>query len=488
MKLPLLGNPYQGRSSIASAQRAINVYAEDNAEAQLSPFPFTEYLTPGTLLFTSAVVAPGANGTVRCTYRASTGAGYIVVGPSVYFMAINGALVLVGTILDQPTQVYMADNGLAVVLVDGTTTGYAINLSNNAFGTIIDPSFLGANFVLFLDTFFVFNRPKTNQFYTSLALVTYALLTGGTSFDPLDIAAKSGSADIIVTILTVHQNLWLIGALTTEIWIGTGSADFFFQQVQGAYIDHGCGAAFSAATQDVLTFWLMQDREGHNIIVKGEGYDVEEISTPYIVDQINNYGTFSDAIGFCFQTDDHAFYAIVFPTANKGWLYNLKTKRWCEWLSSDINGNYNRPLANCCMFWQDRIIVGDFTNGNIYILDFNTFTDNGMPIIRERRLAHMIQDGDRVRYKQIIASIKVGTANPQDPNVDFPISLSWSDDGGITFGQEVEQSLGKGGQYLTQPSWWRLGEARDRVFRFQWSAPFQTAFQGAFIEFTKSRH
>jgi hypothetical protein len=31
MKTPLVGNPYQGRSPIASAQRAVNLYAESNA-------------------------------------------------------------------------------------------------------------------------------------------------------------------------------------------------------------------------------------------------------------------------------------------------------------------------------------------------------------------------------------------------------------------------------------------------------------------------
>src|ERR1017187_9705550 len=232
MKLALVGNPYQGRSPIASAQRAVNLYAEDNGAAPQSPFPFTQYHTPGSLLFTSAVVPAGSNGTVRGVYRTTIGTAYIVVGPTVYFISSNGGLSYVGSIPDLPSQVYFADNGLAVVLVDGTTVGYAIDINTNAFGAIIDPSFLGASFVVYLDTFFVFNRPGTNQFYISLSLVDFALLTGGTSFDPLDIAAKSGSADPIAGIAVVHQNLWLIGTLTTEIWIGTGAADFFFQQVQ----------------------------------------------------------------------------------------------------------------------------------------------------------------------------------------------------------------------------------------------------------------
>jgi hypothetical protein len=56
--------------------------------------------------------------------------------------------------------------------------------------------------------------------------------------------------------MVVHRELWLIGALTTEVWIGTGAADFYFQEVQGAYINHGSSAAYSIASQDVLIFFL----------------------------------------------------------------------------------------------------------------------------------------------------------------------------------------------------------------------------------------
>lgn len=485
MKIPL-NHPYQGRSYIASAGIAINLYNEKNGDP-LAPFPSTDYPTPGSVLFASAIVPGGGNGAVRCTYRTSIGTAYVIVGPTVYFLTSNGVMTFVGAIADRPNQVYMADNGLVAVIVDGTTSGYAIDLTLNTFGPIIDPSFYGADFVAYLDTFFVFNRPGTDQFYISLSLVDFALLTAGTSFDPLDIAAKSGSADPIVAILVIHQYLWLVGALTTEIWIGSGAADFFFQQVQGAYIDHGCIAPYSASNQDILAFWLMEDRQGSGIIVQGKGFEVSEISTPYIVNQLKSYSTISDAIGFCFQIAEHAFYAIIFPTANKAWLYDLTTSRWCEWNYTDNNGNFNRPRSNCCMFAFGFNLVGDWQNGQILQLNKDVYTDNGQPITRVRTFNHMLEDGDRLIYKNFTAAMEVGTADPADPDVDFPISLRFSDDGGKTYGQALEQSLGHGGEYLTQASWNRLGMARDRVFELSWSAPFKTALNGAFVDAVKLR-
>ena len=482
MKVPLLGNPYQGRISIASGQRAINLYAESNDPSPQSPFEFTQYPTPGSALFSSVVVPAGANGKVRGIYRTTQGGAYIVVGSTVYALTSNGGTSYVGSIPDLPSQVYMYDNGLVTVLVDGTATGYAIDITTNAFGTIIDPSFLGADFVVYLDTFFVFNRPGTNQFYISLSLVNFSLLTAGISFDPLDIAAKSGSADNIASIVVLHQNLWLIGTLTTEIWIGTGSADFFFQQVQGAYIDHGSVAPYSAANQDVVAFWLMQDREGYGIIVKATGYDVSEISTPYIVSQIQSYITVADAIGFCFQLDDHSFYAIVFPTANVAWLYDLSTEQWCEWGVLDAQGNIDRPRANCCMFVFGKVLVGDYANGQIFELDSDIYTDVGEPIYRLRTFMHMVNSLNRISYKQFIAYMEAATANPPGAPIDFPVFLRWSDDGGKTFGNPVQQNLGQGGDFGRQVYWNRLGMARDRIFELTWSAPFETALNGAYVD------
>src|SRR5216684_861832 len=482
-RIPLSGRAYQERSVIAGAMKTINLYEEMNSDDAQAPSPSTYYLTPGTLTFANQM----ANGKVRCLYRTSLGTAYTVIGPNLYAVAVNGALSFIGTIPDRQSQVIMADNGLAVVLVDGTS-GWAINMVSNVFGPIIDPSFFGAAFVVFLDTFFIFNRPGTNQFYISLSQVSYTLLTAGTSFDPLDIAAKSGSADPIVAIITDHKELWLIGQLTTEVWIGTGAADFYFQLVQGAYIEHGCIAAYSAANQDIIAFWLMQDKQGKCIVVAGSNYQVNEISTPFLVAEFSKYTIVNDAIGFCFQIDDHAFYCIVFPQANKTWLYELKTKQWNEWNWFNQNtGILNRHRSNCCMYFNENLYVGDFENGKIYELDSDLYTDDTVPIPRIKTFAHLVEDLDRVIYKHFDADVEVGTNDPASALNPPVMSLSWSDDRGITFGFPIDQSMGKGGEFLTIVSWNRLGMARDRIFRLQWSGAIKTALNGGFIDAVKAR-
>lgn len=545
------------------------MYAEINVSIDpQAPSQTTYYPTAGTKLYAqnTEYIFPS-----RGSYRTSIGTAYFVVGQNVYLVNADQTLSVVGIIADRQSQVYFDDNGLVAILVDGIN-GYVIDLVTNNFGQIIDPNFYGADYVTLLDTFFIFNRPKTNQFFitesnadfadllnssiatgaitaggaaytngtyenvpftggsgtgaTANIIITGGAITGVTlgspgegyiisdvlsvaaasvggtgagftwtvdtnasAFDPLDIAAKSGYNDPIQGVVTVHRELWLIGLLTTEVWIGTGAADFYFQEVQGAYINHGCAAQYSIAIMDVLTFFLMQDQQGNGLLVQGQGYDVTEISTPRFVSEIKKYPTITDAIGFCFQIEDHAYYTLVFPTANKGWMYDLTTKQLNEWNWCDSNGVLNRPRANCCMFFQGANLVGDWETGNLLQLDIDTLTDytndNATgPIVRIRTFPHSVDNNNKITYLSFDADMAPGTIpDDSEPMID----LSWSDDKGRTYGNPVQQSMGKIGQYLTTISWNRLGEARDRVFKLQWSTANQTALNGGFIDLKEAR-
>jgi len=353
---------------------------------------------------------------------------------------------------------------------------------------------------------------------------TWTYSTPDSAFDPLDIAAKSGFNDPIVGLIVVHRELWLIGTLTAEVWIGTGAADFYFQEVQGAYINHGSSAAYSIASQDTLVFFLQQDQQGNGLVLQGQGYDVTEISTPRLVEEFKSYATLADAVGFCFQISDHSFYALIFPVANKGWLYDLTTKQWAEWNWTDQNGNLNRHRANCCMFAFGLVLVGDFENGRILKLNPNIYTDyfpatpTG-PITRVKTFAHITgQNYERISYKNFDADISPGTIAEENldtiqqqvylkgadgmyllgadgklltgtDTITVPpeIFLSWSDNKGVSYGNPVGQSMGLVGQFLTTVSWNRLGMGRDRIFKLQWSVNAKTALNGGFVELQKAR-
>lgn len=480
MRVPLVSGPYQARSLIASAQRSINLFPESNEGDPQAPVPTTTYPTPGLNYFSKSTVNKG----VRQTYRSTAGKLYSVIGPNVYYIDNGGVRTLLGTIADKLTTCFFSDNGLVIVLVDGSVNGYAIDMSDNSFGNIIDPSFYGADYVAYFDSYFVFNRPNTNQFYISLSFVTFALLTTGTSFDPLDIAAKAGGADNIVGIVQCQPYLMLIGELTSEPWYNVGAADFTFARVPGTFIQHGCTAQYSITSQDVYVFWLSQDIQGKCIVIKSEGSAATRISTHAIEVDFSSYQNVTDAIGFCYQQQGHSFYCLCFPTDSKTWCYELATGQWHERAWIDANGNLLRHRMNCCTFAYNKVVVGDWQNGDIYILDTDAYTDVGNPILCIRTFPHMLNDGNRAVYNKFIVDIQTGTIT--DDTIPL-LTLKWSDDRGVTYNDGITKSMGKAGDYISQVSFWRLGMARDRVFELSWSAPVRTALNGAFVDITPNR-
>lgn len=661
MKLPLSDGAYQAKSIIASAQACINLYQETNpADA---PFPSTHYLTPGI-----NVLADGPDASaVRCTFRASNGDLYTVINTTVYYVDPSFTLNTLGTIGTTSSIVSMQDNGLVILLCDGSVNLYAIDLVTRTFAQVTGSNFYGADRVDYIDTFFALNRPGTNQWYISLSEVDFDMLTGavgsilsgsiisggntgaiatgmivasgtsytdgvyagisltggsgtgatatitvsgtvvtvvaitagginyvvgdvlsanatsiggtgsgftylistiqgtytngtytgvsltggtgsgakatitvtnkfvtsvtittpgmgyivsdvlsassatiggtgsgftytvdaigGGAFDGLDIATKNGYPDPIQGLIVMHREIWLIGQLTTEIWYDAGAADFAFQVLPGTFIEHGCVAKYSIAKQDLSVYWLSQDEQGQTVVIRGTNYSATRISTFAIENEFSSYGTISDAIGFTYQQEGHVFYVLVFPSANKTWVFDQSTELWHQRGWTDNQGNLNRHRFNCLCNAYNKIIGGDWENGNLYQLDLNTYVDNvdgngdnvdgSYPISRIRSWPAFVNEGNRITYKGFIADMEMGNdtgAIDGTTTLNPPmVSLRWSDDRGKTYGNKLEQSLGALGQYLTQLQWSRLGMGRGRVFELSWSVPARTALNGAWI-------
>jgi hypothetical protein len=498
MRIPLWSGAYSARSVIANAQRCVNLFPEANPEETSPPTPVTHYPTPGLRLLKT----PPAMGAGRGIYRSTRGDGFCVIGTTVYYIDTAWNLNEIGNIAPASTPVSFSDNGLDyVVLVDGTNQGYKITIEAPfTMAPINDPAFYGAVRTDFLDTFMVFPRPDSNQWYCSLS--------NQIEFDGLDIAAKSGGADYISTLIVKHREAWILGLFTSEVWGNVGGQDFPFAPLPGAFIDHGCIAPYSVAKYDVSVFWLSQDSQGKAIVMKSQGYQAKRISNHAIEFEFQNYKKISDAIGFTFQQIGHTFYVLTFPAADKTWVYDDATQQWFEWNWVDNNGKLHRHRANGYAFLYGENAVIDFQNGNIYALDPNVYTDNGQPIVRIRSFPHLVNDGKRISYQSFIADIQSGTlpgyatddASNSDFNWDFNsdfggspnmlkaplITLRYSDDRGQHYSGSIQQLLGSTGQYAESPKWAPLGMARDRVFELSWSIPAAIALNGGWIEAVKS--
>jgi hypothetical protein len=225
----------------------------------------------------------------------------------------------------------------------------------------------------------------------------------------------------------------------------------------------------------------------------------------------------SDARAWTYQQGGHEVYVLSFPTLDITWCYDVATSMWHKWLYCDDTNTFHRHRGNCCINFQNMVLIGDWQNGNIYELDPTNFTDNGQNIRRVRRTTHLVSDYQREYFDEIQIYFQpgVGLSNQTNvfiaPNVvkqtpfvltvnssylitfdnlyignlmptvgsDPKAMLRWSNDGGSTWSHEYWVSIGKIGKYKNRAIWRRLGMARDRVFELVITDPINAVIVAA---------
>ena len=262
--------------------------------------------------------------------------------------------------------------------------------------------FVSADRVDYLDTYFIFNKPGTPQFISSLSL--------STSFDPLYFANKQIHSDNLASLIVSKREIWLIGETSTEVWYDTGAADFPFGAMPGVFIDRGAVAKYSVAEMDNAVYWLAADRYGAGIVIQGSGYAAKRISTFAIEAEFTTYPTLADAVGYTYQLGGHLFYVLSFPAADKTWCFDASCGMWHELAWIDTNGTEHRHRAGCATAAYGVIVAGDWQTGSLYALDAAVFTDNGQPVKRQRAFPHLLAEGRRVFYRQFLADMEAGNA------------------------------------------------------------------------------
>src|SRR6267154_1773777 len=410
----------------------------------------------------------------------------VVIGSVCYLLSVAAAataasfptlsLTSVGTLLTISGPVIIADdNGVGygvagtlvgtAVIVDGPY-GYTYNYLTGVFARITDPAFLGADRVIMIDGWFVFNQPGTQAFYTPIQ--QYGL-TFGSYF-----ALKDAAPDNLVTIAANKEQLWLVGDKTTEIWYDAGGQFFPFQRLVGTLLQAGCKAKhsisrFSGGGQDGL-IWFGRSERGENVIVKTHGFAADTVSTAAFSAEVSQYPITSDAIGYTYQEDTHEFYVLTFPTADTTWVYDSQSGLPHKRLSYDPYAQqFHRHRGNAFINFQGMRIVGDYQCGTLYQLTRNVQNDAGWPLFAIRRSPHIWDKGQRGRL--FMASLQVdfrpGVGNPSGMGSNPQAGLRISRDGAASFGQISNRPIGQIGQYKNRTIWRRLGFGRDTVLELQ---------------------
>lgn len=469
MKLEgFIGPSYTQEAPSAGMQRTVNLYPEVHEAGPRKGNVARLRGTPGLRRRVTL-----GDGPIRGVHRTSSGQLFVVSGANLYEVFSHwSAQVRSGSLASSSGRVTMADDGTRLMIGDGSSTAFNANLAaGSALSAVADADCPGG-YVTWQDGYFIHTAPGTARIVISgLNDVTY---------DALDTATAEGRPDLLSMIVSVNRQLWLFGDQTTEVWWNSGDADFPFIRNQAAFIETGTVAPGSCVRAGGSVAWVGSDERGRGTVWHAQGVQPQRISTHAVELALSGYSRLSEASAFAYQQGGHEFYQLSVPDGGT-WVFDFSTGLWHERMYLAETGEEpHRAWVGTVAFGE--VVVGDREDGRLYTYDLEYYSDDGDEIRRVRRCPHVSQGEKRIRFNSFELQAEMGVGLSSGQGESPKVMLRWSGDGGHTWSNEREASLGAQGEYKNRARFLRLGADRDRVFEVSISDPVPVSLLGAEIE------
>ena len=443
-----------------SAQRCINAYAETQPSSAKSRIAVRG--SPGLRDFATAGSGPIRGGIEMNEVV------YVVSGSELYSIDSTGTETLLGTGITGIDPVSMDGNGFEVVITNGVN-GFSYLLSTATLAQISDPDFQIGNTVTCINNIFAFDWAGTNKFTIS------AVLDGRTYAG--DFASAESHPDFVKAVQKHNGLLLVLGAKTIEPWNHTGAADFPFIRISGSTLTQGLAAAQAVAQTAQSTFFLGNDF----VFYRLSGLSPVRISTYALEDAWGKYTTTSDAFCFAVEIGGHKIVYLTFPTENKTFGFDVTTGLWHERMSYDATGREVKWRAACAITAYNKVLIGDLNSGRVGVLDTETYSEFGDPIITTLVSAPVYERGRNIAIPRLEVEAEMGVGITTGQGSDPQMMMSVSTDGGFTYtAPEIWSSMGAKGVRNVQSLYWdRLGSAPQFVFKLSISDPVKLAVYSA---------
>jgi len=456
----ITGGTYKHKSLPLSAQVTRNWFPQkqDNA-AEKSPYILESF--PALKLWTATV------GNADRGMFEHKGLLYKVTETTLYSIDSNKVVTALGTITGTERCIFFGLGDSVCVVTDGSV--YEWDGATLTLATDVD-----------------FETPNTGASLNNRAIYDGDDARFGVSnvgdplaIDGLNYATAESNADNLLRVYVFNQTLYLMGEKTIETWWNSGVGAPPFDRIEDGVMPIGLAAIHSVAQNDKIMYFLADDNQVYAVI----GSTAQAVSPHAINRAISEYTTVSDAIGWTMNLQGQDVYVLTFPIEGKTWIYP-EGGQWFEWSSGSVG---SRSIANSYVFAYRKHLLGDFASGNIYELDFDSYTNNGETIIRTRDTAPLHGGlfgaaGKRIEMNRFELILETGNGLITGQGSDPVIMLSFSDDGGRTFGNEYWGKTGKLGEFQWKVEWFVLGSFTERIIRIKTSDPVYYSIHSAVMD------
>ena len=291
-----------------------------------------------------------------------------------------------------------------------------------------------------------------------------------------------------------------------QLGLGNTASRDTFEQVGTGWAEVACGRTRTHALKTTGTLWACGDNS------KGE-LGVGDTSDKYDFTQVG-LGTDWTAISetasyFCLALQTYNLYGtgknnsdqLLLGDTEQHNSFTASSQQTCEKIACNAgNSTYmgftfiikatptlgnHRSISgiDSGVLFAGKTLIGDRSNGKIYYLDMDTYTDNDLPISRVRRTQIINKEKLNVLHNRVEIEFEPGVGldvaagvDGQDPQA----TLKWSDDGGNTWSSGRSVDIGEYQQYGTRAVWRRLGKSRNRIYELTIEEPVKIILIGAY--------
>jgi len=440
-----VGPSYYLKDKKTAVQRTINMYPMA-VEGFGSDPPLVLESVPGLSLVSDL----GAD--IRGMFNAD-GRMFLAVGSALKEMSSAEAFTDRGTLGVGSSNVSMVNGVSQLAIVDGATY-FVLNLDTNTIAQVTSPGWRQSSAVDYIDGYFVFVAPNTDQFYISA-------VDNAASLDPLDFSSADSQPDNIVRQIVRKRELYLFAVRSTEVWINSGDPDFPLVRYQGTPIDVGLvGPRAVARVADTLV-WVGQTERGGPYVYRMDGYQPVRISDQCVEQQLAA-ADYTNAVCWVYQDAGAEFWCVTAPGMETTFSWNAATQMWTE-RAELVAGEWQPFRAERCTFFNGRQYVS--AGSKLYRYSRDYYTLAGDVLARERTWPHLVAPSQEPTiYRSVELRCTTGST------VEGSITLEVSNDGGSVFYGPQRRSLGVVGQRNRRIRWGPQGTCPaggGRVFRFR---------------------
>ena len=479
MKIDLLGGSYENRFIETNPQRTVNWYPVVSSQTEQSKTKISLQPTTGLTLY---ITLPGRYLRGLFTVRTHLYTKcFAVVDQTLYEITDHNSYNTIGILSNIPigsTKIFMECDLHNELFIGSYAASYVYNLSTQVLTQVTDIAFPNnVTSVSYLDQYMI---------VSANGAVFESLTTSALNWNVGQTYSPTFKSAPVIAVGVTREQIFNFTTETIEVFINDGTSPY--SRLPRTSMLLGIKAKDSLATFSEGFVFLGGTRNGETRIFFYDGWNNPlPISDESIAWQINQARTLEDAYGYIQDTKDgQAVYYLTVPSLNKTFTFSFGAKVWTTrqstipYTGSDGTSHQGifRGIAHTS--FNGKHLFGDQYSAKIFIEDYNNQTEDGNYIYRERISQEIQEDDKNVSHDMLVID---GTSG-QSTSGEAYLQVSWSDDGGRTFGQAKFVSLGEQGEYLHRIRLNKLGTSRRRVYKLVLTDPVPLMIQTAYLNAT----